>query len=423
MPRRLLALLLLVVLAGPAAAQARTITPLPKTWQKGMNVAAFRWDQFAGDRFYYWMRQLRHRAHADRALFVTRWIQYWEDPLRGDDLSSTDINPAYGSAKVCRGRPRTDYTKCQTPSLAATAKAMRYAKSLGLKVGLKPLVDVGRNPQAQAGREFVNFNEAEARTAWFESYRAMLGRYAKIARDVGAETLVIGTGLTKMTDSFPEQEEWRRLIQDIRTGDLMGDAKGGFTGTLTYAARWDSIYKDAYDPDVNLFFWDELDEIGVEGFWPLINGSDPDHDNPSVARLREGWTFNFLAGGMPPGAALRALHEEYQRPVVLTGLGYLSRGGTSAAPFNGDYAQKGVGGKVNQEAQERPIHASFDFWSGVARQGGWFRGIYWWNWLPKIGYVKNNGDYTAQGKLAETELCVRHLGRLSKQCRPSGMPR
>lgn len=423
MPRRLLLAALLAALLLCSSAEARTIKPLPSGWQKGMNVAAFRWDHFSGDRFYYWTRQLRRSAHADRAMFVVRWIQYWEDSLRGDDLSSTDINPSYGSAKRCKGHPRGDYTRCQTPSLAATEKAMRYAKSVGMKVALKPLVDVGRNPQAQTGREFVNFNTAEARTAWFESYRDMLAQYARIARDVGAEMLVVGTGLTKMTDGESEQIEWRRLIQDIRTGDLMGDGKGGFGGKLTYATRWDAIYKDAYDPEFQTFFWDELDYIGVEGFWPLVNGGDRDHDNPSVSRLRQGWTFNFLAGGMPPGAALRALHEEYGRPVLLTGLGYLSRGGTSADPAKGDYAQAAVGGKVNLEAQERPVHASFDFWSGVARQGGWFRGIYWWNWLPKLGYVENNGDYTTQGKPAEAELCLRHLGRFSKRCKPSGMPR
>lgn len=49
---------------------------------------------------------------------------------------------------------------------------------------------------------------------------------------------------------------------------------------------------------------------------------------------------------MPPGAALRALNQE------------------------------GAGGKVNQQAQQRPVRAAFDFWSRVARQGGLFRGIY-----------------------------------------------
>jgi hypothetical protein len=419
----LTAALFLVALA-PAAAPARTIQPLPAKWQKGMNVAAFRWNDFSGDRFKYWLRRLKLDAHADTAMFAVRWIQYWKDPLRGDDLSATDISPAYGTPARCgKGHTRSDYTRCQTPTLGATRAAIRYAKALGLKTGLKPLVDVGRNPNSATGREFVNFGDPVAQQKWFESYRYMLAQYARIARDLGVDVLVIGTGLTKMADGATEQAVWRQLIKDIRSGELMADGKGGYTGILTYAGRWDSIYKDAFDPGAHQFFWDDLDFIGVEGFWPLVSGKDPDHDNPSIERLRQGWTFNFLAGGKPPGAALRSLHDEYAKPVILTGLGYVSRGGTSAGPWKGDYEQAGAGGKVNNEAQERPYHAGFDFWSGVAKQDGWFQGIYWWNWLPKLRSVKNNGDYTSQGKPAEVELCLRHLGHFTKDCVPSRMPK
>ena len=409
----------LAVLLLCTAAQA---SPLPKTWQKGINVVAFRYDQFSGRRFEYWMRQLARHDHAGAAMFVTRWIQYWKDPLRSDDANATDIQPAYGSAKQCATWPRTDYTRCQTPSLAAERRAIDYAKKLGLRIAIKPLVDVGRFADTTVDRRQVNFTDPAQRDAWFASYRAMLAQYAALARDTGADVLVIGTGLTGMADQAGEQVQWRQLIVDIRSGVLMGDGKGGFTGKLTYAARWDSLYKDAIDQP-HEFFWDDLDYIGVEGFWPLINAKDPRHDDPTVSVLRQGWGLNFLKEGEPPGIELRDLHLEYQKPVLMTGLGYLSRGGTSAAPFKGDGTQAAAGGKHNEQAQQRPYAAAFDFWAPVARQG-WFDGIYFWNWQPTIGSVKNNGDYTPQGKAAETELCLRYLGRnRPKACRPSAMPR
>src|SRR4051812_21752556 len=129
-------LVLLVACAAPAHG-----APLPKDWQKGMNLAAFRFNDFSGDRFYYWLKQLRHHDHAGEVMFVTRWLQYWEDPLRSDDVNATDIQPAYGNVKDCAHRPRTDYTRCQTPSLAAERKAIEFAEKLGLKVAIKPLVD------------------------------------------------------------------------------------------------------------------------------------------------------------------------------------------------------------------------------------------------------------------------------------------
>jgi len=413
------AAVVLTVLAVCAPAQS---APLPKNWQKGMNMAAFRFNDFSGDRFYYWLKQLRRHDHAGEAMFVTRWIQYWKDPLRTDDVNATDIQPAYGKASDCKHRPRTDYTACQTPTLGAERKAIEFAEKIGLKVAIKPLVDVGRSADLTVDRKNVNLTDPAARDAWFTSYRAMLGKYAALARDTHAAMLVIGTGLTGMADQDADQVYWRQIIVDIRSGALMGDGKGGFTGKLTYATRWDAIYKDSIDQP-HEFFWDDLDVIGVEGFWPLISAKDPRHDDPTVDVLRQGWGLNFFKEGQPPGIELRNLHTEYQKPVLLTGLGYLSRGGTSAAPFRGDSSQAAAGGRVNTQAQERPYKAAFSFWAPVAKQG-WFDGIYFWNWLPHLGYVKNNGDYTPQGKPAETELCLRYSGRNNpRACRPSPMPR
>jgi len=411
MRRLAVVLSLLAVCAAPAHASL-----LPKSWHKGVNVVAFRYNDFSGKRFHYWLRQLARHDHAGEVMFVTRWIQYWKDPLRSDDVNATDIQPAYGTAD-CARLPRTDYTHCQTPTLGAERAAILYAEKLGLKVAIKPLVDVGRFADTTVDRKQVNFTDPDARAAWFASYRAMLAKYAALARDTHAEMLVIGTGLTGMADQSDEQVYWRAIIADIRSGALMGDGKGGFAGTLTYAARWDSLYKDAIDQEHD-FFWDDLDAIGVEGFWTLINGKDPRHDNPTVTVLRQGWGLNFLKEGEPPGIMLRDLHLEYSKPVVMTGLGYLSRGGTSAAPSKGDATQAAAGGKVNDQAQERPYLAAFDFWVPVAKQG-WFDGIFFWNWQPRLGTVKNNGDYTPQGKPAEAVMCHWFGGR---KCHPSRMP-
>jgi hypothetical protein len=421
MRRALATILLCLALPACADAATRKIDPLPKSWQKGANVTAFRWDDFDKRAYRGWMQRLRRNAHADSAAFVTRWFQYWKDPLRSDDLIATDIQPAPGDPGDCGKRPRYDQTRCQTPSIASETKAIRYAQSLGFKIVIKPLVDVGRDARYGKSRDDVELNGVEERNTWFQAYKGMLSQYARMARDVKAEMLVIGTGLTKMSNDAEDWAQWRTIVADIRSGALMGDGRGGYKGQLTFAMSPTAIFADAADPSKHGFVWDDLDVIGVEGFWPLVSGKDPDHDNPAVGRLRQGWTLNFLAGGMPPGIALRALHTEYGKPVILTGLGYLSRGGTSADPTKGNDAQRNAGGTYNTTAQARPYRAAFDFWSGVARREGWFEGIYWWNWNAGLRDVRN-GDYSPQGKPAETELCLRHLGRFSKSCRPSHPP-
>jgi len=420
--RPLLVLIALAGLALPASAGAasRTIAPLPSSWQKGADVTGFRWNDFDRRTFKPWMRQLRNNAHADYAMFTTRWFQYWRsDPLRRDDAQATEISPAYGSDSVCAKAPAGDQTRCQTPSIESETKAIEYAKSLGLRIAIKPLIDVGRDTSSAAPRESIKFSTPEQLRAWFDSYKYMLSQYARLARDTEADTLVIGTGLSGMTNDADEQDEWRAIIAQIRSGELMGDDKGGFDGKLTYAARWDSIYTDAATPIDYKFFWDALDAIGVEGFWSLTRGKGS--DDPTVSRLRVGWAQNFVKGGVPPAIALRALNQKYGKPVVITGLGYLSRGGTAADPSKGDEAQRQAGGKINTEAQARAYRAAFDFWALVARREGWFRGIYWWNWSPTVTDFAN-GDYSPQGKPAETELCLRQLGRFTRSCRPSKRP-
>jgi hypothetical protein len=425
MRRLLLSLLVLTALgaAAPASAATRKIRSLPSTWQKGMNVTAFRWDDLDRPEFRSWIVRLRRNAHADYAMFVTRWFQYAEDPLDTNGLAVTQIHPAFGSNLACRKADRSDQTRCQTPSLESEDRAIVRARSLGLHIALKPLLDVGRTADEAQSRESIDMTDPDERRAWFDAYKGMLARYVRLARDRDVDMLVIGTGLTGMTNEPDDLLEWRDIVTQIRDGSIVGDGKGGYAGWLTYAARWDSIYGDAGDKANHLFFWDALDFVGVEGFWPLVtpdkNGS---HNDPSVARLRQGWTYNFLLGGLPPAVALRALHEEYDKPVLLTGLGYLSRGGTAADPAKGDGEQKAVGGRINNRSQVRPYRAAFDFWSALARDEDWFRGIYWWNWNATITAF-HNGDYSPQGKPAETELCLRHLGRFSRSCRPSGRPR
>lgn len=417
---RLAAIAVAALIAAAAAtpAQAVRIDPLPPDWHKGANVTAFWWTDLDGPLYRKWTRELYARARARWASFVVAWYQYATDPAREDALNATEIHPSFGSPSACRGQDGTSFLACKTPSLESLSKAIVQAKGIGLNVVVKPLVDVGRNRETAAPRALVN--KGTDRRQWFDAYRAMLAQYARIARDTGADMLVVGTGLTGMTDEPEDWLEWRAVVADIRDGHLMGDGGGGYAGALTFGANWDAIPEDALNPDEHRFFWDALDYIGIEGYFPLTDPRDPRrHDDPSVGVLRQGWHRDYGGFGASPVELLRRLHAEYARPVIFTGLGYVSRGGTSAKPSNPDRAQARAGGKVNDEAQLNPYRAAFDVWSGIAAREGWFKGIYWWDWPAAYRVHPGDGGYTPQGKPAEIELCRRHGGTDSRVCRPS----
>lgn len=404
---------LLLGLAAPADG-ARSVSPLPAGWRKGVSVSAYWWQDLSGPRFVTWLRRARYDARAREVTFVMTAYQYFSDLTRTDQLDATEIHTSFGSKKLCRGRNGTDFRFCKTPSLGDLAAAVRRAHLLGLSVVIRPQIDVGRKPSEVTDRDLIDKGDAE-RAAWFQSYKAMLSRYARAARDTKAEGLVVGAGLSGMTNDDADRDAWRSIIEDVRSGALMGDGRG-YKGELTYAAQWDSIVGDAEDPLTQPFFWDALDAISIDAYFPVADGSEG--GNPSVEQLEAGWTRAAFGGlPKPPVDLVTALQKEYGKPVVFT-LGYLSQTGTAAFPEKGAYANAQSGGQTARAPQARAVQAAFDVWARVAK-AGWFRGISWWEWPASGRGGANDDSYSLQGKTAEVEICLRHTGVFTAGCRPS----
>lgn len=409
------ALLSTLVLTADAGAQARTVQPLPGVWREGLNVTAFWWQDFFGNRGRTWIKRARTNARAEEVTFVVSGFQWFTDPGRKDHLDAVEIHDSPGSTARCRGKDGTDWRTCKTPSLSSLRTAIGRARAAGLRVRLRPQIDVGAGNSTFRMRDEIDKGPGERR-AWFDSYARWLSRYARLARDLRLDTFVVGAGLSKMTDEPADRDEWRALIAHLRSGELMGDGAGGFAGEVTYAAQWDSVVQDAMDPAEQLFFWDALDVIAIDAYFPVVpaaNGS-----NPTIGDLRTGW---FQAnGGLPtsPVDVVRRLHDEYGRDVWFSALGYLSREGTAVFPEKPDWELARDGGRLRMQPQSRAVRAAFDVWAPIAAEG-WFRGISWWEWPPTGRGGRGDGSYALPGKPAETEICIRHAGVVTKRCRPS----
>jgi hypothetical protein len=391
------------LLAALALAPAAPAATVPGFWERGASMSAFWWRDFDDGGYDYWLRRAHDNAGANWAVLSSTWYQYSSDPSFSDSLNAVELHPSYGGFKQCKKADGSDYAACKTPSLHSLAGAARKAKARGFRVAIKPLVDVGRNDGNRGDRALIN--KGTDRAQWFANYAAMLSGYARVARDTHADALVLGTGLTGMTDEPEDWAAWRALAQGVRDGTIEGDGRGGYAGALTFGANWDSIASDALAPSPDQrFFWDAMDFIGVEGYFPLARGA-----NPSVATLRKGWYTNVDGVGATPVDLVTRLHDKYGKPVVFTGLGYVSRNGTAADP-----EEPATGGRVNQVPQQNAYEAAFSVWSPIARSGQWFRGIWWWDW-PANGR-KAPGGYTSQTKKAEIVLCKWQGGGRKRPC-------
>jgi hypothetical protein len=214
----------------------------------------------------------------------------------------------------------------------------RRADSLGMGLVLKPHIWVGREGQS---RLKIAFDDERDWQRWQQQYRRFLMHYARLAEEVGADLLVVGTelaGISAARDSL-----WRRLIADVRAV---------YGGRLTYAANWHDEYE-------TVPFWDALDYVGVQGYFPLS-----EKDDPSTQALRAGWA--------PHVRTLRRVSAEVGKPVFFTELGYRNARDAAARPWHWPAA----GDAPAPRLQARLYEAFFaEVWPNP-----WVAGAAVWKW-------------------------------------------
>ena len=199
-----------------------------------------------------------------------------------------------------------------------------------------------------------------------ESYSEFIMTYAKVAQDIGAELLCIGTELEQFV--MQRHSYWVSLITEIRKV---------FRGKLTYAANWDEFKR--------VPFWGELDFIGVDAYFPLT-----DLKSPAVADFEAGWNKHKIE--------IKAIQARFKKPILFTEFGYRSVDYTGKKPWESNRIE----GSLNLKAQENGLQALYNqFWNEE-----WFAGGFVWKWFVnhnRVGGIYNN-RFTPQNKPAEDLL-------------------
>ena len=239
-------------------------------------------------------------------------------------------------------------------------KTIEMAHKSGLKIMLKPQVYVpGSWP---GGLDFKNNSEWEK---WETAYKNFVLDFTKIAAELNVEMICIGTEFRISVQKRPEF--WTNLIAEIKTI---------YDGELTYAANWDDY--------TTVPFWEQLDYIGVDAYFPLLN-----KNTPSVDALKKAWK--------PIRNKLWGFSKLKDKPILFTEFGYLSVDNCAYQTWELEKVVKKT--PINQQAQANSLQALFEtFWDEDFWAGGFL-----WKWFPEgqghEGYKPR--DYTPQGKIAE----------------------
>lgn len=239
--------------------------------------------------------------------------------------------------------------------------AIRRAQSQGMTVMVKPQIWVRGgwpgdiNPASEAERD-----------RFFREYRRWILHYALMAEAYDAPLLAIGTELAKLTAGH--RERWESIIDDIRCV---------YGGKLVYAANWGEEVQ-------NVDFWDRLDYIGVDFYYPLSFDDKPDDDE-------------LVQGFEAALDQIRELHERYRKPVLLTEIGYAS----TKSPWKKPHASDKVR-ELSPEDQARAYAIAF---AALEDETDWIHGMYWWKWPTNLdrGGLEHRG-FTPNRKPAEEVL-------------------
>ena len=226
------------------------------------------------------------------------------------------------------------------PVTPATVKPLDWAHDRSMSTLLKPHIAYWGSGFAWRGA--ITFVDDAAWKRFFAGYRHFIVEQAKLAAQTDATWFAVGT---ELAGTLQHEAEWRSLVAEVR---------GVYSGKLTYAANWDEVGK--------VPFWDALDAVGVQAYYPL--SSKP---NPSEDMLRDGWAKRLKE--------IDGIAARYGKPVILTELGYAVSEAAAERPWDdavvGDH-QRGAALKL------RAMQVAL---AEIANRPD-IVGVFLWKWFP-----------------------------------------
>ena len=244
--------------------------------------------------------------------------------------------------------------------------AVKLAKSLGLKVCLKPMVNC-LDHSWRARIDFPTEDGCDYWEKWFSSYNRFMLYYAKMAEKLGCEMLCTGCEMAGMDKQSSFCRDMISRVRNVYHGIIMHNINHG---------------------DEFRFDWlDAVDLIGISAYYPVTDGI-----NRSIDFMRERWADVV--------SRLEKCHEKYGKLIMFAEIGVRSEQGCSAYPWDFyDRPEKPTDEQEQSDFYESAMEATWN--------KPWFCGYFWWDWkavIPPEDKAKENRDFTVYGKLAEKTL-------------------
>jgi len=238
--------------------------------------------------------------------------------------------------------------------------AVAYVRRAGMELFWKPHLAYWGS---FSWRGAIDFGDDPA--AWrrfFDDYRNFIVDQARFAAAHDVPLFAVGVELDA---TAAHEAEWRRIIAAVRRV---------YGGRLTYAANWSELEQ--------VRFWDALDLIGVQAYFPLS-----DHARPSRAALEAAWDQRL--------AELEAFAERHGgKDVLFTEIGYDLSPDAARQPWR----------RNSQETAEARALRRLLLEVALERleREPLIRGMFWWKWIP--GERRRDLDFSMRHPDAQDAL-------------------
>ncbi len=231
---------------------------------------------------------------------------------------------------------------------------------------------------------------------WFDNYTQFAVHFAQLSEQNHLPYFIIGDQLTNTAEdtarttakadpkgidtgvpgeSFPNCSGrrdcgWRHVIHALRsptyapfTNHQQTLTGGGYTGKLIYAASWGGASEGATSSEFdNITWWDAVDYIGVDAYFPLTQNADV--GVPDLVNAWHGKGLDLQGNGDIYGK-LEKLASTFSRPILFTGAGYVSAAGANGDPLGASPDSPDQNEQLNDFQALFQVFSAAPFWQGV----------------------------------------------------------
>lgn len=243
-------------------------------------------------------------------------------------------------------------------SASGITRTTELAKAEGIEVLLKPHIWTRNGWPGD-----INMKSESDWKKWFQQYTKFIVNYANLAEQLHVKILCVGT---ELHFASKREGDWRALIDTVRQV---------YHGQLTYAANFNEEYE-------HIKFWDALDFIGIQSYFPLAQKEDAE-----LADLIAAWDLHLKS--------IERTQASFSKPVIFTEIGYKSTNDTAIEPWR--WPQKDDMDQASTAMQAKCYEAFFQ----TAWKREWLVGAYFWKWYPHNDSRMMEVDFSPQGKEAE----------------------